>query len=147
MAQSVIYIDRVGMLITAEAWKAKQSDESYTIVRQYDNGAVRLVLKWVGRVANPAQVFSAYYKVFVLLVQNYRSDGTLVNDPVDGDKTFPDEAAAIEGYEEFLLKWTSCESDEAGEFIEQDNDLTPPPPPDPNKPATVSDELGDGGAW
>lgn len=144
------YRDREGRAITEAQWKKLQADPAYTTVKEYDNGVVRVTLRWNGRIAGPAaSTFPDYWPVFVLLVKNYRPDGTLVNDPVDNDKTYPDEQAAIKGYQEFLLKWTESEVDDAGEFLEEGNILTPPPPPDPNKPTTVPDDdaLGGVGAW
>ena len=141
------YFDRELKPIPKDVWTAKSNDPSYWTVRQYDNAVVRVTLKWVGRVPNPGDSFPDYWPMFILLVQNYRSDGSLANDPADGDRTFPNEAAAIGGYEDFLLKWTQCAQDEEGAFVEADNTLTLPAPPDPNKPATESDELGGTGAW
>ena len=145
----VKFIGRDGQPMSADDWKAKKDDPAYAIVEQYDNAVVRLTLKWSGRVNNPSNTFPEYWPVYVLLVQNYRDDGSLVNDPVDNDKNFPSEETAVEGYRQFLLKWTKCTADEAGEFTEVDNDLTPPPPPDPNKPSQEPDDpaLGGVGAW
>lgn len=141
------YFDRELQPLALNEWKRRQGDPAYTVLRQYDNAVVRLTLKWSGRIENPSNSYPDYWPMFVLLVQNYKADGTLANDPVDGDRSFPTEAAAIKGYEEFLLKWTQSTTDDAGAFIEQDNDLTPPAPPDPNRPVTDAPELGDAGAW
>lgn len=140
------YFDRAGLPITQAFWKEKQADPSYTTVRQYDNAVVKVTLKWNGRVTN-TDTFQDYWPMFILLVQNYTSDGSLANDPVAGDKTFGSEEAALKGYEDFLVDWTGSERDTEGAFVEADNLLTPPPPPDPNQPASVSEELGDEGAW
>lgn len=141
------YYDREGKPIAADAWKAKCADPSYAVVREYDNAVVRLTLKWIGRVKNPGNYFIvADSPLFILLVKNYRADGSLADDPADGDRTFGTETAAIAAYEEFLLKWTESERDDRGEFVEQDNTLTPPAPPDPNRPATEAMDL-EGGAW
>lgn len=144
------YIDREGNAITEADWKKKQADAAYAVVKEYDNGVVRVTLKWNGRIAGPdATSYPDYWPVFVLLVKNYKADGTLVNDPADNDQKFPNEEAAIKAYEAFLTKWTESQIGESGEFQEEGNVLTPPPPPDPNKPQTEVDipELGGVGAW
>lgn len=141
-----LYLDREGVAISQDDWRVKSKDPAYTTVEQYDNGVVQITLKWVGRVVNPQDLFPGFYPVYVLLVKNYRSDGSLANDPVDNDKTFQTEAAAVEEYRRFLLEWTQCTTDEEGAFVEADNTLTPPKPPDPNLPSSATDEL-DGGAW
>lgn len=144
------FVDRAGKLITEQSWKKKQADPSYTTVREYDNGVVRVTLKWNGRVPGNEAGFRQYWPVFILLVQNYSSAGTLVNDPADGDKKFGSEEEGIKAYEAFLTKWTECQVDEeTGAFTEEGNILVPPPPPDPNKPTTAADDdvLGGVGAW
>ena len=144
------YIDREGKAISQADWKVKSADPLYYQVREYDNGVVRVTLKWNGRVSGPvASSYPDYWPIFVILVKNYKADGTLVNDPVDNDQYFANEAAAVKGYEEFLLKWTESDVDDAGEFMEEGNVLTPPPPPDPNKPASEVDDSQTGGvgAW
>lgn len=148
--RKIIYVDREGKHISSEEWKLKSGDIAYTTVKEYDNGVVRVTLKWNGRVSGPsAQSFADCWPIFVILVKNYKADGTLVNDPVDNDQYFPNEADAVKAYESFLLKWTESEVDDAGEFMEEGNVLTPPPPPDPNKPQCEVDEpaLGGVGAW
>ncbi len=146
---AIKYIDREGNAITQKDWKDKQATPSYATVQEYDNGVVRLTLKWIGKVDRPHDTYPEYWKLYVLLVKNYRPDGTLVNDPVDNDQYFPNEEKAVAAYQSFLLKWTACQADEAGEFMEADNTLTPPPPPDPNRPSTEAEEpeLGGVGAW
>lgn len=148
-----IYVGREGESLSSKQWKIKQDDPSYAIVRQYDNGVVQATLKWSGVVNNPSNTFEEYWPVYILIVKNYRADGTLVNDPVDDGKLFPNEEKALEAYQEFLFRWTNCALDEEGGFVEVDNTLEPAKapepelPPDPNRPATVSDELDDLGAW
>lgn len=144
---NVIYIGRDGALMRLADWKLKQADATYKTVREYDNAVVRVELTWSGRVVDPGNTFADYYPVFVLLVKNYKADGTLANDPVDSDKTFPNEALAVAAYQEFLKRWTECSSTETGAFVEADNLLAPPPPPDPNRPATESEDSGGCGAW
>lgn len=146
---AVAYIDREGRLINQAAWNAHRADHAYTIVREYDNGVVNVKVEWKGRVTDYGQVYPEFHKVFGLVVKNYTADGSLALDPVEQGRTFPTEAAAVKFYEEFLVQWTDCEKDDNGEFIEADNALTPPPPPNPDAPAIEPDapELGDVGAW
>lgn len=130
MAKMVRYINREGEDITKEAWASLRANPEYFTVRSYDNGAVFAELRWNGKVDNP-DTFEDYYPVYILLVKNYREDGTQVNDPVDGDKTFAKESEGLQAYEDFLMKWTECEKTEAGQFIEKDNALVPPSPDAP----------------
>lgn len=145
----VIYLDRDGVRIDAAVYKQHLADPSYVIVREYDNGQVQARLKWTGRIENPGSTFADYYKLFVLEIKNYTGDGQLVPDPVDNGRTFASQQAAIAFYEAFLARWTKSNVDEFGEFVEADNALTPPPPPNPDKPASEPDapELGGVGAW
>lgn len=146
---AVAYIDREGTLISPGAWTKHRADPSYTVVRQYDNGVVNVILEWTGKEKNFGNVYEEFHKLYLLVVKNYTSDGSLALDPVEQGRTFPTEVAAVEFYEEFLTKWTGSAKDEFGEFQEENNSLTPPPPPDPNRPNIEPDaeELGGVGAW
>lgn len=146
MAKSLLFVNREGVPIAPDRWKELSADPAYFNVRQYDNAVVQVTLKWVGRVPDPQNTFPDYWPVFIILVKNYRADGSLAVDPAASDKTFPNEAAAIKGYEEFLTRWTESSVDAEGKFIEEDNTLTPPAPPDPNVPQSVSMDLEEG-AW
>lgn len=147
-----IYIDRKGGTIPKKEWQLKRADSEYFNVKMYDNGVVQLQLKWSG-IVPIVDTLSEYYPVYVLLVKNYREDGTLVVDPIDSDKTYPDEETAIAAYDSFLLEWTDCGVDETGVLIERDNTcapvvpLAPPPPPDPDVPTSEPTELDGCGAW
>lgn len=134
---------------SAPPWKELRTDAAYEQVRLYDNGVVHVELEWVGRVADFGTVFSDYYKVFRVSVQNYTTDGRLVADPVDKDKFFYRQADAIKFYEEFLTKWTNSSVNSAGVFQEADNALAPPPPEDPNRPESGSadEAFAEVGAW
>ena len=146
---SIAYINREGGLIGKKEWATLRATPEYVTVREYDNGVVNVKLEWLGRVADYGQVYEEFHKVFGLVVHNYTSDGGLALDPIERDRTFPTEAAAIAFYEEFLTKWTNSGVNDFGEFEETDNSLTPPPPPDPDTPAIEPDppELGGVGAW
>lgn len=146
---AVAYFNRDGERIPTPKWRELRADPSYTVVRQYDNGVVNVVLEWTGKEKDYGNVYEKFHKLYLLVVKNYTSDGSLALDPVEQGRTFPTEAAALAFYEEFLTKWTGSAKDEFGEFQEADNALTPPPPPDPNRPAIEPDaeELGGVGAW
>lgn len=143
------YIDRDGSEISKQQWAEKKADPNYTTVHAYDNGAIRLSVEWIGRLDDYKQVFPDYYKVFVLKLQNYTSEGKLVDDPAFDRVWFPNQQDAIKRYESMLVEMTESGYDSSGKFVEQDNQLTPPPPPDPNKPQQEPDnpELGGVGAW
>ncbi len=146
----MIYLNRDGLRIDKAQWKVLQADEDYKVVRQFDNGTVRVRLVWIGSVTDKqAQTFRDTWPVFTISVWNYRADGSMVLDPVKNGETFPHIEQGIAAYEEFLLDWTDCEVTDDGRFIEVDNSLAPPPPPDPNKPADVVIEglTDDFGAW
>ena len=141
------YVGKEGIRLQKAEWLKCQADDCYRIIKRFDNGSVKVELRWSGEIKEPlASQHEEYWPVFILLVSNYLDDGTSRHDPVDNGLTFPTEAAAIEGYEAFLLKHGKCTLED-GEFTEVENRLTPPPPPDKNKPETQSELLGSEGAW
>lgn len=147
MARQVAFVDREGKFIEHRAWMAKSNNPTYWTVAQFDNGVVQVTLKWVGRIENPGNSYRDLWPVYILLVKNYKADGTLAVDPADSDKTFANEADGVKAYQEFLTKWTESKVDDStGEFAEVGNTLELPKPPDPNQPVTESAELP-GGAW
>jgi hypothetical protein len=149
----ISFYDRDGEKISLAAWKEKQADESYTTLKQFDNGKVRVILEWNGRVPNADSSFSDTWPLFILTVGNYASDGRLRTDPVDDGKTFSNEKDALDFYTAFIAKWTESELEvdlETGEEVlhEVGNTLAPvepPKPPDPNRPTTDTDD--EVGAW
>lgn len=151
MRKGTKYLDRNGVGITGEHWKKLRHDPNYRVVRRYSNGVVHVELEWLGTCDNP-DTFRDYYKLFVLKVNNFNEQGQLVPDPVENGKTFGFEHEAIRAYEQFLERWTESHRDEEGEFVEMDNDLIPPPPPNPDAPSSDVAEIkgmeDDGvGAW
>lgn len=143
------YFDRQGIRMTREEWCAKQTDSSYRIVREYDNGSVFLRLMWNGRLTNKeADTFRDCWPLFQLVAGNYDSTGTLRRDPNFDGESFPNEESALKAYETFLETWTECERKDDGKFVEVDNDLAPPPPPDPDEPTSVIKGMpSDFAAW
>lgn len=148
---SHIYIDRYGLRIPKQTWDTYQADPAYRVVREFDNGVVQLRVIWNGRLNQlQAQSFRETWPVYEVRVMNYTAEGKLVPDPVSDNSTFPDEAAALDAYEEFLVTWADCEIDAEGKLVEVGNQLAPPPPPDPDAPTStaiknVPEDLG--AAW
>lgn len=143
---AVAYLDHDGKLISQATYEKCQADQNYRVLRQYDNNAVRIELLWTGKIANYGQVFPDFYKLFTLRVHNYR-DGALVKDITQDGQTFPTMEKAIAGYETLLLQWTDCVTNSEGDFVEVDNTLTPPPPPNPDRPENDAEDMGGVGAW
>lgn len=149
------YFDRELNPITQSQWMEHMSDDSYRIVRQFDNGKVLVKLFWQGNVTpkEMANLMPEYYPIFKIQVLNYNSVGVPINDPVDDGKTFGDESSANEFINNFLIKYTTSHWDGAeegqGNFIESDNRLAPAPPPNLDAPSDkaiegLTDEIG---AW
>ncbi len=138
-----LYLNRQGMNIDHATWLKLLGDESYRIVREFDNGVVQIRLIWVGKLSRvQRQSFRETWPVYEMRVMNYKADGSLAADPVEDGKTFPDEESGIKAYEEFLLTWTDCERDDENKFVEVDNHLAPPPPPDPDAPTSTEGVKG-----
>jgi hypothetical protein len=132
------FVDRAGRLIDRDKWQELSGDADYRVLREFDNGIVHVSLVWSG-VLNRRE-FSAFretWPVYMLRVANYHENGSTTPDPVMDGKAFPDEGSAIKGYEDFLIQWTACEIDDKGVFVERDNQLAPPPPPNPDTPQSV----------
>lgn len=143
------YYDREGRRISLLTWQNHQANTSYSLLREYDNGAVRVRLVWLGKLMDrEAQSYRDTWPLFTISVWNYNDQGRLVPDPVEDGKTFAHEQEAINAYEEFLINWTDSTVNDEGKLIEADNLLAPPPPPDPDKPSTefTLDEDNDA-AW
>ncbi|WP_297478311.1 hypothetical protein [Ferrovum sp.] len=139
---SKIYFDKDGRKIQKDKWTHYRMDPSYCIVREFRNKAVLVIVEWKGAVDTRLHPFAFTHPTFEMRVWNFDSDGKLVPDPVESKKTFPSEQNAINAYNNFLLRWTDSKI-ENGELVEVGNELTPPPPPDPNIPKTaVNDDIG-----
>ena len=146
------YYDREFHRIPFDKWKALRRDSEYCTVRLYDNGSVKVFAKWLGMVENPNSTFPEYYPIFRLNVENYGSNGLLRYDPVEHGKMFKTENLVVAAYERFVERWTESYSDENGNFVEADNLLTPPPPPNPDAPdsdfsSVKGINIDDVGAW
>lgn len=128
------YVNRDGARIAREDWQHHRSDPDYITIKAYDNSEVSVNVEWVGKVEKIADSFPDMWKVFRLNVQNYNELGQAVVDPVEDGRWFPTKEKAIAAYENFLAGWTASHRDEDGKFVEEDNSLTPPPPPNPDAP-------------
>lgn len=149
---SVKYLSRNGLNIDKAQYDEYCKDENYVNVRMFDNNEVRVILKWVGLVRNPANYFAGDMPIFQIGVWNYDSTGQMRHDPVTSGKTFSDEDTAIKAYEKFLETWTDSERDDDGKLIEEENLFTPPPPPNLDAPdSDIASIIGIGddgvGAW
>ncbi|MFK3741065.1 hypothetical protein [Massilia sp. TN1-12] len=144
----VLYQDRDGKRIDGEQYKQARQDPSYVQVRSYDNNQVRATVEWIGRIENPQDQFPDYYKLFRVDVWNYTDGGQLAKDPAY-PQFFSNEAAAAKEYEAFIERWTEAERMADGELVEHGNTLLPPPPPNPDAPASIplDDDVAGVGAW
>lgn len=138
-----IYIDKDGKGISKGVWRLFRDDESYRVLRQFKNELTWITLEWTGVADILLHPFASTYPLFEMRVANASSDGMRwVNDPVEDRKTYHNQQAAIEAYNNFLVRWTESKVED-GELVEVGNELTPPPPPDPNIPKTaVNDDIG-----
>jgi hypothetical protein len=94
--------------------------------------------------------FSDCWPLLLVNVGNYDADDVLRADPLEDNKTFSNEAAALKHYTEFLTRWTEShtvknETTGEEELVEEGNTLVPDAPEDPNRPTTESDDSF--GAW
>lgn len=149
-ATRVGYFSRESHPIGQTTWQEHAHDQDYRECRKYDNGAVSMTLRWIGRVENPQNYMPGSLPIFRLDIVNYLQDGMLAQD-VQSGKTFSSEDEANKFFDDFLLKWTSSHM-ENGKFVEEGNTLVPPPPPSLDEPnSDVSDIKGiqdDGvGVW
>lgn len=140
MAKSndIKYFSRNSLPITAEQYEEYVKNESYPTVAQYDNGIIRVILRWVGRVTLASRYFPGEYPIFQLGIWNYDSGGDLQPDPASG-KTFSYEDEAKKAYDQFLIEWTDSYK-EGDKLVEVDNDLAPVVP-DNDAPTTDLSEL------
>lgn len=147
------YFDKTGAPMSKETWEEKRADEEYSIIRQFDDGAIRVIIRWNGYEPLAADKFNDMWDIFVAEVHNYGRDNKMVPDPVENGVTFPNEKEAIEWYEEFLGEWTGSSVEEVRnakgtwtqKFVEVGNTLAPPTAEELSTPETVPDD--DIGAW
>lgn len=149
--KTIGYFSRNGLSISQEQYQSFAADPSYVRVKSFDNGVVRVLLRWIGLVRKLDNYFPGEMPIFEMAVWNYNSSGVMVEDPLSG-KTYSNEEDAIKAYEAFLESWTESGRDENGVFVEEENEFTPPPPPNLDAPDSDVKKLvgieDDGvGAW
>lgn len=132
------YVDREGIVISKSGWHELQADPEYRNLREFSNDKVRILLYWSGSLSGKEyHSWPELWPVFRLSVWNYNEQGVAQRDPVRDGDSFATEKEALAGYESILTEWTDCHYRHDGSFVEVDNDLAPPPPPDPNIPTSV----------
>ena len=141
------YFDKFNCGISRERWNELRSDPAYYVCREYENEAVHLKVIWNGKVSKSEyeNLLSSYYPIFKLTVLNSVGCGKWVDDPVESGVTFPTLELANHHVNDFLAKNTNSHWSEKG-FVEPDNKLIPPPPPDPDLPVSTG-LTDDFGAW
>lgn len=146
---SNLYFDKNSEPIDRSCWNSLFNDPFYKVVREYQNDQVWMSLIWMGVISDQEKInlLPEYYPLFKLYVKNCLDDAW-VHDPIENGKTFSTIEKANAHIDKFLEKYTHCHWNK-GKFVELDNKLTPPPPPDPDLPsekeiAGLTDSFG---AW
>lgn len=147
------YFDKKCAPMSKEVWEEKRADEEYSVIRQFDDGTIRVIVRWNGYEPLAQDKFNDMWDIFVADVHNYDRNNNMVPDPVENGVTFPNEAEAIEWYEEFISNWTSSSVEEVRnakgtwvkQFVEVGNTLAPPTAEEMATPATAPDD--EIGAW
>jgi len=145
------YYDRDGAPIEKAQWVELRKDPGYVEMKVYDNGKVRVVIQWLGKVVAPDNMDAEYWPLYALEIRN-RSDDSWVPDPNSGE-TYGRYSAALGDYQDFLLCWSDSSMEDLGKgevFVEADDNLAAlPPPPDRNTPESevVIGDDGVEGAW
>lgn len=134
------FFGKDGTPIHGGEWSRLRDDREYRLIREYRNDDVWLSLEWSGKVDDPS-VFRDCWKMFQLTVMNRTPEGRWAPDPVENGKWFPTQEAGIAAYEAFLERWTASHRNEDGKFVEEENELRPPEPPNPDAPSTDVSEI------
>ncbi|HCJ5492455.1 TPA: hypothetical protein NUW79_003095 [Escherichia coli] len=150
----ISYHDHDGNYMTKEAWEEKRQDDSYRLVKKFDNGEVRAFVYWDGEIKDAADTWRDMWKLFHLEVWNYDVDGQMKPDPVEHMETLSSMEEVNEWWEEFLTKWTAAERREVRNskgtwvetFVEEGNIFGSGAPGVSEAPQTQPDD-GEVGAW
>lgn len=122
------YKDREGDLIDAARWESLLSDESYSILGNFENEKVKIRAEWVGKPHDP-KVMEEYWEIYSLEVWNWYEDKWVLD---TSSRYYYSETQMMAQYRAFLKRYTECHDDEEGNFVEVGNKLVPS---DPNKAA------------
>jgi len=152
------YFNREGIQIAKPLYGKLIADESYVIVRRFENDRIKIEVMWTGEVKDAQNYMHTMLPLFRINCWNIVTEEStgvrhLAIDPIMNGAVLHNEASAIHAYESFLASWTECsleaKDDGTTELIEVGNKYTPPPPPDPNKPATaqIDEDCDEVGAW
>lgn len=145
------FYDRDGAPIEKDQWAELRKDPGYVDMKVYDNGKVKVTIKWLGKVVSPDNMDAEYWPLYELEIQN-RAGDVWANDPNSGE-TFGRFEYALTDYQDFLLNWTDSAMEDLGKgevFVEADDNLAAlPAAPDRNTPESVVAIGDDGveGAW
>lgn len=132
----VKFIDKDGNEITQGVFNEYIADDSYRIVRQFQNEKIKVVIEWVGKIENADALFPSCYPLFVAYHFDAITEGNAVKtwkESIESGKVFAKQAMAIKHYEEFLTSWSESYI-ENGELCEVGNLLAPVIPPAPDAP-------------
>lgn len=142
------YYDREGAPIDLARWKELQADVTYCEMQVYDNGELKLILRWLGKVVSPDMMDSEYWPLYCIDVLNRDRDGKWAHS-LDSQETYGQLEEAKADYQEFLLKWTDSKMEDDGKggtafVVADDNLFELPPEPDRNTPESAI-QIGDDG--
>jgi hypothetical protein len=160
-----IYVDKEGDQIHQNRWAGLRKDRSYTVIREFENDDVYVLLTWQGEIPNGANLPSDQWKPFLLSVNNILTQdahGNIFTCPIrvrDDEATewFRTEQQALESYEDYLVRHANCEwipiasskvsnsSSSDSHFIERGNKLAAPSKNKPDHRVMANPELV--GSW
>jgi hypothetical protein len=112
-----IYLDKARVVISADKWKALRADESYRRIRAFDNGKLRALATWEGKVLLKKGQTIADAAIYALEVHNILSTDAFGN-PLDRPQVVRDVAASgiyrteealVAVYEDLLVRFAGCE--------------------------------------
>ncbi len=127
------YFDKGGDEISEGIYNDHIANDEYRIVNQFQNDKVKLVIEWVGKIADADSKFPSAYPLFVAKQYDFMPNKNEWSEAMESGTTFSNKKKADAFYEDFLLSWTESYIDvETGEMIETGNQLAPPPPPPPS---------------
>lgn len=152
------YYDRNRTPIKHDKWEELSADESYRIVRKYENDKLRALVIWHGRHdgIGAKLVPDQHQRIFELRVENilqpdYEQGRAYVKYVRDDEASgfFRTEQEAINNYENFLVQYAGCEwlpgVNGNQVFVDHGNIHKPKSPDEPTWTPEVDKELI--GSW